>query len=243
MSWQHLGEVFDIHGGGIDLVFPHHENEIAQSRSAFGTPVMAKVWMHNGFLQVEGEKMAKSAGNFVTIHELLADWPGDVLRLNMLRTHYRQPIDWTLNGLETSLQLLEDFWRVAGSAVADAKPPEPVLAALLDDLNTPEAIAALHGLRKAEAAGALAGAIAFLGFGRDSFAAWRTADRARILQESDLDSGLIERLIAERAAARQRRDFAEADRIRQELEAKGIQLNDGRDPDSGELVTTWELKR
>jgi cysteinyl-tRNA synthetase len=242
MSWQHLGEVFDIHGGGIDLVFPHHENEIAQSRAAFGTPVMAHVWMHNGFLQVEGEKMAKSAGNFVTIHDLLEDWPGDALRLNMLRTHYRQPIDWTLNGLETSLQLLEDFWRLAGSAVADPEPPEPVLSALLDDLNTPEAITALHGLRKVEAAGALAAALQFLGFGRDSFEAWRTADRARILQESDLDSGLIERLIAERVAARQRRDFAEADRIRAELDSMGIRLMDAKNA-AGELTTSWEVKR
>ena len=99
MAWRHLGETFDIHGGGIDLVFPHHENEIAQSRCAFHTQVMANYWMHNGFLQVEGEKMSKSLGNFVTIHELLKDWPGEVVRFNMLRTHYRQPIDWTVTGL------------------------------------------------------------------------------------------------------------------------------------------------
>src|SRR5215203_4377767 len=104
MSWKHLGEAFDIHGGGIDLVFPHHENEAAQTRCSFGTPVMANVWMHNGFLQVEGEKMSKSLGNFVTINELLQDWPGEVLRLNMLKTHYRQPIDWTLRGLEESFR-------------------------------------------------------------------------------------------------------------------------------------------
>src|ERR1700735_2404086 len=102
MAWKYLGETFDIHGGGIDLVFPHHEDEIAQSRCAFHTPVMANYWMHNGFLQVEGEKMSKSLGNFVTIHELLPDWPGDVIRFNMLRTHYRQPIDWTTRGLEES---------------------------------------------------------------------------------------------------------------------------------------------
>ena len=107
MSWAHLGETFDIHGGGIDLVFPHHENEIAQSCCAFGREVMANYWMHNGFLQVEGEKMSKSLGNFVTIHELLhtekfggRKWPGEVLRLAMLRTHYRQPIDWTVKALE-----------------------------------------------------------------------------------------------------------------------------------------------
>src|SRR4051794_15531184 len=114
MSWRHLGETFDIHAGGIDLVFPHHENEVAQSRCCFGTPVMANVWLHNGFLQVEGEKMAKSARNFVTIHELLAtdrfggrSWPGEVLRLAMLRTHYRQPIDWTVRALEEAERTLD----------------------------------------------------------------------------------------------------------------------------------------
>ena len=109
----YLGDVFDIHGGGLDLIFPHHENEIAQSRCAHGTPAMANFWMHNGFLQVEGEKMSKSLGNFVTIRELLADWPGEVLRLNMLKTHYRSPIDWTLKGLEESAKTLDDWYWVA----------------------------------------------------------------------------------------------------------------------------------
>src|SRR5499425_3390993 len=112
MAWKHLGETFDIHGGGIDLVFPHHENEIAQTRCAFHSPLMANVWMHNGFLQVEGAKMAKSEGNFVTIRELLVDWPGEVLRLNMLRTHYRQPIDWTLKGLEESWRTLDEWYAI-----------------------------------------------------------------------------------------------------------------------------------
>src|SRR5208282_6067232 len=106
MSWKYLGEAFDIHGGGIDLVFPHHENEIAQSRCAFHTPAMANFWVHNGFLQVEGEKMAKSAGNFVTIHELLKDWPGEVIRLQMLTTHYRQPIDWIVSKTKETEQEL-----------------------------------------------------------------------------------------------------------------------------------------
>src|SRR5262249_9482603 len=131
MAWKHLGKTFDIHGGGIDLVFPHHENEIAQSRCAFQAPVMANYWMHNGFLQVEGEKMAKSLGNFVTIRELLNDWPGDVLRLNMLRSHYRQPTDWTLKGLEASAATLEDWFRLAASA--QPKISEAVGEALLDD--------------------------------------------------------------------------------------------------------------
>src|SRR6186997_2370624 len=119
MSWQHLGEAFDIHGGGIDLVFPHHENEIAQSRCAFHTPVMANYWLHNGFLQVEGEKMAKSVGNFVTIHELLEtkkfggrSWSGEVIRLAMLRSHYRQPIDWTVRALEEAEHNLRNWANV-----------------------------------------------------------------------------------------------------------------------------------
>jgi cysteinyl-tRNA synthetase len=186
--------------------------------------------------------MAKSAGNFVTIHELLQDWPGDVLRLNMLRTHYRQPIDWTVRGLEESLQILEDFWRTAGSGEEEALPSDVVLEPLLDDLNTPDAITVLHSLRKAEAGGALAASLEFLGFGRLSFERWRDADRARILQEGDLDIGVIERLIGERAAARRRRDFAEADRIRAELDTMGVRLMDAKNA-SGELTTTWEVKR
>ena len=116
MSWKHLGETFDIHGGGIDLVFPHHENEIAQSRCAFHTGVMANVWMHNGFLQVEGEKMSKSLGNFVTIREVLNDWPGDVARLAMLTTHYRQPMNWTVKGLQEAEKALAGFFDAAACA-------------------------------------------------------------------------------------------------------------------------------
>jgi cysteinyl-tRNA synthetase len=157
--------MFDIHGGGIDLVFPHHENEIAQSRCAYGTEIMAQIWMHNGFLQVEGEKMAKSAGNFVTVHELLAtdkfggrSWPGSVLRLAMLRTHYRQPIDWTVNALEEAYKELQS-WAIAlvnteGMRRALGQrglgelpgPADEIVAALSDDLNTPSAITELRRL-------------------------------------------------------------------------------------------------
>ena len=160
MAWRHLvqafetrlacedpseREIFDIHGGGIDLVFPHHENEIAQSCCAFDTPRMANVWMHNGFLQVEGEKMSKSLGNFFTIHDLLKDWPGEVLRFNMLRTHYRQPIDWTMKGLEESEKTLDRWYELAGQG-SSARLSDPVLEALADDLNTPKMLAELHAL-------------------------------------------------------------------------------------------------
>ncbi|HEY4113321.1 MAG TPA: cysteine--tRNA ligase, partial [Rhizomicrobium sp.] len=154
-----MGETIDIHGGGIDLVFPHHENEIAQSEGAHHNHPLARVWMHNGFLNVEGEKMSKSLGNFVTIHELLEDWPGDVLRFNMLRSHYRQPMDWTVRGMNESWNLLEEWYlRAAGF-----KPPrvtEAFLAALCDDLNTPQAITELHRTDAEE----LAGGLSLLGF-------------------------------------------------------------------------------
>src|SRR5262249_2023226 len=142
---------FDIHGGGIDLVFPHHENEIAQTRCAFRTPAMANFWMHNGFLQVEGRKMAKSEGNFITIRELLDDgWPGEVLRYNMLRTHYRQPIDWTLHGLSESMKTL-DRWYLLGTQLPEHDWEQQYLdqefmEALADDLNTPRSLARLHSI-------------------------------------------------------------------------------------------------
>ncbi len=173
MSWKHLGETFDIHGGGIDLVFPHHENEIAQSRCAFHTGVMANTWMHNGFLQVEGEKMSKSLGNFFTIREVLADWQGDVIRLAMLSTHYRQPINWTVKGLEEAEKALASFFDAA-SADADARPAQGVLEALADDLNTPQAISEMHALRNASGRKALAGTLAFFGFRASAFSEWRT---------------------------------------------------------------------
>jgi len=145
MAWKHLGETFDIHGGGIDLVFPHHENEIAQSRCAFHTGVMANYWMHNGFLQVEGEKMSKSVGNFVTIHELLKDWPGEVVRLTMLQTQYRQPINWTVTGLREAQKVL-DHWYELTADVAPGLMCADTLDALTDDLNTPKAFASLYEL-------------------------------------------------------------------------------------------------
>jgi cysteinyl-tRNA synthetase len=232
MSWKHLGEVFDIHGGGIDLVFPHHENEIAQSRCSFGTPVMANYWMHNGFLQVEGEKMSKSLGNFTTIREVLADWQGDVVRLAMLSSHYRQPINWTLKGLEDAEKALASFFDAA-SADAEARPAPGVLEALADDLNTPQAIAEMHALRNAAGRKALAGTLAFFGFRASAFSEWREARApAPALAPEEID-----RRIAARLDARKARNFAEADRIRDELAALGVLLKDSKDG------TTWELAR
>jgi cysteinyl-tRNA synthetase len=152
MAWKHLGETFDIHGGGIDLVFPHHENEIAQSRCAFHTPVMARTWMHNGFLQVEGEKMAKSEGNFITIRELRQGWGGrkwdqSEVRLMMLLTHYRQPLDWTLRGLREAGQIALEWKRLTADVDYNRipiRPSDSLRDALSDDLNTPAAIHSLH---------------------------------------------------------------------------------------------------
>ena len=238
MSAAYLGDVFDIHGGGLDLIFPHHENELAQSRCAHGTSVMANYWMHNGFLEVEGEKMSKSIGNFVTIRELLADWPGEVLRLNMLKTHYHSPIDWRLKGLEESAKTLDDWYWIA----ADTKggtPSDSVVEALSDDLNTPQMIAALHSLRNSAASGnerdrsAFAASLRLLGFLSESAAEWKS----RKQQASGIDATQIEGLISERTAARARKDFGESDRIRDELAAMGVVIKDSKDG------TTWEIAR
>jgi cysteinyl-tRNA synthetase len=232
MSWKHLGETFDIHGGGIDLVFPHHENEIAQSRCAFHTGVMANVWMHNGFLQVEGEKMSKSLGNFITIREVLNDWPGDVVRLAMLATQYRQPINWTVKGLQEAEKALSSFFDVAARE-ADARPAPGVLDALLDDLNTPKAIAEMHALKTSAGRKALAGTLGFLGFREAELKAWqeRRAPSPTIARDE------IEALIAARNSARATKNWAESDRIRDELATMGVKLTDSKDG------TTWEVAR
>jgi cysteinyl-tRNA synthetase len=321
MAGKHLGDVFDIHGGGIDLVFPHHENEIAQSRCAHGTPVMANVWMHNGFLQVEGEKMSKSLGNFVTIKELLTatdfgghSWGGEVLRLAMLKTHYRQPIDWTVAALNEARAEL-NAWaalffdgEIALKAIARRargiapEPSEEVVNALADDLNTPRALAALRvGAAKAKSdpshAARLLETLEFLGLLRSdklfvhnphhvrrgailmsdelrplldeiqiAYANEDTERLSSMLQglsaqgvyvtvrddgavayevsgDGDgISSEYVELLINARLAARKAKDWKESDRIRDELAAMGIQLKDGKDPQSGEPITTWEVR-
>jgi cysteinyl-tRNA synthetase len=243
MAEAHLGHPFDIHGGGIDLVFPHHENELAQTRAALATPVMARIWMHNGFLQAEGQKMSKSLGNFVTIRELLRDWPGEVLRLNMLRTHYRQPIDWTVKGLEESRKVLDRWHAAAGDALpwAGQNPlMGKLLEPLLDDLNTPLAIAAIHHMadevaddHEGDDRAMFRAALNLLGLLQDSDTDWRSWRPEGVT----IDEAVVAALIAARTAARHVRDWAEADRLRAEIEAMGVALHDG--PDG----TTWELKR
>jgi cysteinyl-tRNA synthetase len=249
MSWKHLGEIFDIHGGGIDLVFPHHENEIAQSRCAFHTPVMANYWMHNGFLQVEGEKMSKSLGNFVTIHELLKDWhgvawPGMVIRFALLLTHYRQPLDFTEHALDEASMTLRSFHFFA-SAVPAQQPSEEFLEAMADDLNTPRAITELHRLQKiaksgspilSDAASQLTSGLRMLGFDiQDYDPEW--LQKQVVAKRLGNRTPEIERLITARTAARTKKDWKESDRIRDELAAMGVVLKDSKDG------TTWEIAR
>jgi cysteinyl-tRNA synthetase len=300
MSWKYLGEMFDIHGGGIDLVFPHHEDEIAQSRCAFNTPVMANYWMHNGFLQVEGEKMSKSLGNFLTIRELLEKWPGDVLRLQMLMTHYRVPIDWTDDQTIRAVNELEEWGDILQGRynLPNDKKPTVVIEALSDDLNTPNAISVLRELFSEAKRGGLnerlefASACRFLGFrelnrpglfrfgvsalnvGQQNLFKYSVAVemlRAAIansapetvisklrfsIQKDGLDVQIekngaitlvrgdqegikrrVEALIADRAAARSRKDWKESDRIRDELAKMGVVLKDSKDG------STWEIAR
>ena len=318
MAREHLGEVFDIHGGGIDLVFPHHENEIAQSRCAHGTSVMANVWMHNGFLQVEGEKMSKSVGNFVTINELLTttkfggrSWHGETLRLAMLMTHYRRPIDFNVSTLHeaekelgrwaTSISLMHGHNR----RLVNSEPLTPsndIISALSDDLNTPEAITVLRrderrinsdpkmamqfmddciflgllrpnalGVHQMGVSGSFRGVFEHLDDARSIRVAFANNDVAqrKVLKQRLLEAGVkvnisndgsvflesfdprvdeeyrnrIDAQITARNAARKAKNFAEADRIRDKLVEMGVQLMDAKDPQTGEIETTWEVKR
>jgi cysteinyl-tRNA synthetase len=236
MGAAHLGTTFDIHGGGQDLIFPHHENEIAQSRCAHDGAPLARYWMHNGYVIVEGEKMSKSLGNFTTVRDLLTQAPGEAIRLTMLMTHYRQPLDWTGAGLGQARDTLNRLYGVLRSLadveISTREPAGDLVAALEDDLNTPQAIAALHHIAgeankaqdpadKARLKAALLGGGDLLGILHQDPEAWFRGGT------DGADADEIETLIAEREAARAAKDFAAADRIRDDLVDRGIVLEDG----------------
>ena len=243
MSKHHLGETFDIHGGGLDLIFPHHENEIAQSRCANGTDRMANVWMHNGYLQVEGRKMSKSEGNFVTISDLLhtekvggRKWPGEVVRLALLMTHYREPLDFSVKRLEEAYGHWRNLVREKESRIEGAELGSSFLDALNDDLNFAKALGTVFadhasGLKgDANAFGRVYAAMDFLGFELGGLPS--SIEEHEIIEQRNL-----------RLTAIAARDFDTADAIRDNLLAQGIQLKDSKDPETGERVTTWEVVR
>jgi cysteinyl-tRNA synthetase len=240
MIEKHLGRTIDIHGGGIDLVFPHHENEIAQSTCAHAGETFVRYWLHNGFVNVDHEKMSKSIGNVLLVHELLKTAPGEAIRLALLNAHYRQPLDWTEDGLAQAKRMLDRLYgalRSLGDVAADdgAPPDADFLDALEDDLNTPRALAALFELaRRANTEtdpaarravkGALLASARLMGLLTQDPEAWFEGEAASTDGPSAEE---IEERIAARTAARTARNFAEADRIRDDLAARGVVLEDG----------------
>tara|TARA_B100001093_G_C26748143_1_gene979842 strand:+ start:17 stop:1384 length:1368 start_codon:yes stop_codon:yes gene_type:complete len=242
MSEKYLGQNFDIHGGGQDLTFPHHENEIAQSESC-NNKKFANFWMHNGFLSIEGEKMSKSLGNFITINELKDRYQGDVIRLNMMLTHYRQPLNWTEKSLKESKKILDKWYKIIGINDQNLKQEndkvsKTILGALADDVNTPLAISELHQLYKVandgdnNALSVFYNSCKFLGILNSDYNDWSKWQP----KDTNLNEKLINELITKRNQARNKKNFSEADRIRDELFNLGVILEDK------DSKTTWKLK-
>ncbi len=245
MAARHLGDTIDIHAGGQDLVFPHHENELAQSRCAHDGADFARYWVHNGFLSIDHEKMAKSLGNVVLVHDLIKSIPGEVIRLALLGAHYRQPLDWSQETIQAARRMLDRLYgairgiEVPDAVRATAEPPAPLVAALEDDINTPKAMAEFFALAKSlnkaddaalqqRLAAEMLAAGDLLGLLQSDPEEWFAGH-----VEGELSAEEIEALIEERNAARAAKDFNKADAIRDELAAKSIIIEDGP---SG---TTW----
>jgi len=239
MAEAHLGRTIDIHAGGQDLVFPHHENELAQSTCAHDGEPFARYWLHNGFLSMDNTKMSKSLGNVLLVHELVKDTPGEVIRLALLGAHYRQPLDWTDATLDNSRRKLDRLYGALRGVDIDAatrrsaEPPAAVLEALQDDLNTPKALAEMFELAKAlnkagdaaarrQSAAALQAAGDLVGLLKQDPENWFAG-----AAEGELDAAAIQKLVHQREAARAARDFAAADAIRDRLAAAGIAIEDG----------------
>ena len=235
MAQKYLGKEFDLHCGGLDLIFPHHENEIAQSICANDSNILAKYWMHNGYLTVNGKKMSKSEGNFVTINNLKNNFNGQIVRLSVLGTHYRQPLDWNLKILETNKKILENWYTFYSSENEEIN--DELLNILLDDLNTPKFITNIHSLYNKAKTGDntakkdLNSALKFIGLFNQSEEQFNS-----LKKKSNLDVGQIENLIDLRNLARKNKDFKKADKIRLDLENNGILIEDLNDK------THWKYK-
>jgi cysteinyl-tRNA synthetase len=262
MAKAHLGETFDIHGGGLDLIFPHHENEIAQSCCANGTERMSNIWMHNGFLQVEGKKMSKSDGNFITVHDVLhtdkvggRKWPGEVVRLAILMTHYREPLDFTVRRLEEAEATLQKWGnrlnrirrRFISEIEGEGRRSDEIVAAILSDLNVTGSLGIIDGYSRKADSGNLDCGLQFIQqmkiLGFDTLH-WHGTLHATDMKDFDLEH--VEKIGQEielRNAHIANENYPEADRIRDELLAQGIQLKDGKDSETGERITTWEVVR
>ncbi len=234
-----FGTNFDIHGGGIDLVFPHHENELAQSCCAYPSGGFANIWMHNGFLQIEGEKMSKSSGNFFTVQDLInSGIRGEVIRMVLMSAHYRQPLDWTNKRVAEASRILNK-WETLCAEAAPADSPSPIiLNALADDLNMPKAYAGLHSLAASGNYSDLLASARFLGLMQKD-----SNQKEQIQDLNDLDRDKIENLLFARLVAKKNKDFAEADRIRKEIEEVGISIKDEPDKTQWNLLPSFNEKK